>query len=77
MQWGEVVSGDDEGRKKKVSRTSMTLGAREYSQDVLPEMICNRNFGKKKKLWTAVASPLIVTLISVLCLGSISLYNHS
>ena len=50
MQWGEVVSGDDEGGKKKiVSRTSMILGAREYSQDVLPEMICNRNCGKKKK----------------------------
>ena len=44
MQWGEVVNSDDKGRKI-VSRTSMTLGARKYSQDILPEMIGNRNHG--------------------------------
>ena len=45
MQWGEVVSSDDKGRRKIVSRTSMTLGARKYLQDILPEMIGNRNCG--------------------------------
>lgn len=29
--------------KKIVSRMSMTLCARKYSQDILPEMIGNRN----------------------------------
>ena len=46
VRWSAVMTKEE---KKIVSRTSMTLGAREYSQDVLPEMICNRNCEKKRK----------------------------